>query len=390
MPSKLKTEGFKPLSTEQKEFLHANLYDKFPEKFQAELLRRVSLKALEIFLRNGTLEDVVSSEWTSEKKALELKSKGKPLLQEPKPDISKSCEDCLKYGGILAGKILCVTKKTVDKPTRIQKIPIIEARACADKSFNTPLNKKTREEFERDLKNSDLRTKYHQQKAEKLRPKLEQLSIAFRDLKEKSASLQTDNEQLRLDVEKLSESTLLNEIAELRPKAEQLPKTLRDLQEKTLELQEVRKPLEELISEKDTLKSRFSLMENTLLQRDEKIASLETDNEQLKLNLAELSESKLLDENDQLHNKLRAKDTLINDYKLEIRKVEALLEKEQKHRLDVIARVNQMLRDFKQYAPLTFEPYEAISYLKSVRKAIENFEGFLKTIEGKGLSAMET
>ena len=65
--AKLKTEGFKPLSKEQKEFLHGNLYNKFPEKFQAELLRRVSLKGLEIFLRDGILEEIVSSEWTSEK-----------------------------------------------------------------------------------------------------------------------------------------------------------------------------------------------------------------------------------------------------------------------------------------------------------------------------------
>ena len=63
--AKTKMEGFKTTSKEQKEFLQENLYNKFPKKFQAELLRRVSLKGLEMFLRQGILEDVVSSEWDS-------------------------------------------------------------------------------------------------------------------------------------------------------------------------------------------------------------------------------------------------------------------------------------------------------------------------------------
>lgn len=139
---------------------------------------------------------------------------------------------------------------------------------------------------------------------------------------------------------------------------------------------------EKLLTEKDTLKSRVSLMENTLLSRDKKIASLEVDNEQLRLNVEKLSESKLLDENDSLRTQLAQKNTLINEYKDEIRKVEAVRQEELKLRHDVISKVSQMLRNFKEFAPSTkLEIYEAISYLKSVRQHIENMEGYLKTIE---------
>ena len=188
--------------------------------------------------------------------------------------------------------------------------------------------------------------------------------------------------------------TLKTQRNELRRKYAEFEKVEQEFAEKKALLKEIKEyglleqenkrlkaQNENLLTEKDTLKSRVSDLENTLLMRDEKIAKLERDNEQFKLKVEKLSESKLLDENDNLRNQLTQKNTLIDDYKLEIRKLEALLEEELKPRRDVIKKVRKMLRDLKEYAPSTLEPYEAISYLRGVRKTIESLEGYLNTIE---------
>lgn len=109
-----RTHGFKA-SKEQEKFLEENLYNKFLEKSQSEKLRRVALKGLEMFLRDGILLEIVSSEWGSEKKPSELKSKGKPLPQEAKADMWSEVE-CIFRIIDVKGNYVCRHKSPPMKP----------------------------------------------------------------------------------------------------------------------------------------------------------------------------------------------------------------------------------------------------------------------------------
>jgi hypothetical protein len=248
--------------------------------------------------------------------------------------IPKGCESCLKCGFIIKnGKLLCITKKTETDPIRYDWIPLEVVGVCSEKTFNTPINKKTREQYEKDL--STVMNNYLSWKryAEKLEPKAERLLTVEKDFK----------------------------------------KTME-------EFEEARKGKEDLLNAKSTLESGFSNMKNALLERDEKIAVLETDNEQFRVQIAKLSENELLRENDSLHVQLNGKIKLIDDYAYEVTKLEALLQSKDLIIAEVLSKTKDTFRDFKQFLPTSLEPYDIQQYTKAMLTKIIQFEGYLNIV----------
>jgi hypothetical protein len=257
--------------------------------------------------------------------------KGKTVSDDSIPE---NCKSCPKFGKhVKNGKVLCLTKKTLAEPMRSQWIPLDVAQGCSEMPFNTPTNKKTREQFERELANMEKMKNYHQNRADELRPKAERLSIAERQL-----------------------------------------------EQTTGELEEARTGKEDLLSVKSTLESRVSDMTNTLLERDAKIAVLETDNEQLRTQIAELSENEVLTENDSLRVQLNEKIKLIDDTRFEIEKLEALTQKQRQTIDEVISKTKSTFREFRQFLPTSLEPYAISEYIKNAQKKIEQFDGYLDTV----------
>lgn len=146
------------------------------------------------------------------------------------------------------------------------------------------------------------------------------------------------------------------------------------------ECMKARKPIEDLLKEKSILELRVSDVANSLLERDGKIAVLETDNEQFRAQIAKLSENELLTENDSLRVQLIGKGKLIDDYTLEIEKLEALTQKQRQTVDDVISKTKETFREFKQVIPAWLEPHGLHGTVETFLKKINYFEGYLNTV----------
>jgi DNA repair exonuclease SbcCD ATPase subunit len=177
-------------------------------------------------------------------------------------------------------------------------------------------------------------------------------------------------------------------------------KTLEDRQEgiekQLKQAKQKLEPMQDLLTEKDTLTSKVSEMGNSLVERDHKIATLETDNAYKdevikKLSESELSKlnSEILKESDALHLELTEKSKVISDYEHDIEKVEALNEVQQRKTTEVISETRKMLRELRQYCPrlqiINLDPtnHPMQTYILTVQKKIEQFEGYLKTMTPK-------
>jgi hypothetical protein len=264
--------------------------------------------------------------------------KGKTVSDESIPE---NCKSCPKFGNhVKNGKVLCLTKKTLAEPVRSQWIPLDVAHGCSEMPFNTPINKKTREQFEKDLSNVENMKLYHQKRADELRPKAERLPIVER----------------------------------------QLEQTMRELEEAT-------KGKEDLLSTKSTLRLRVSNMENALLEGDKKIASLETDNGQLRKEIEELSHDRLFEENQLFKVQLSQKERQVANYQLEVQKEQALREKAQEEKTNIVKQTLKMLNEFKAFMPSELkyceqctQSFTVMDYLRNIQKKIEQFEGYVNTV----------
>lgn len=231
--------------------------------------------------------------------------------------IPENCKTCDLYSGFVNGKVMCVVRLENKQPT-IKLRSLIEAQGCSN--MPTLITMARKEELTREIQNRGQMERHWKDECEKARV------------------------------------------------------------QKDLEIQKLRKPIEELLKDKNTLESRVSDMGNTLLERDEKIAVLETDNEQLRIQVTKLSENELLKENDGLHIEVTNMQNKLNDYGLEVKKLEALRDKERLTLNEVLSKTNSVFRDFKQYLPTSSEHYDIEQYIKAMQKKIEQFEGYLATI----------
>jgi len=231
--------------------------------------------------------------------------------------IPENCKTCDLYGGFFEGKVYCVLK-IENKPSTIKKRSLIEAQACSTRPTLITLFRK--EEFEHEINNITRNRNYYQQQCENVR------------------------------------------------------------KQKDIEIERLKKPIEALLNDKNTLELKVSDMGNALLERDEKIAVLETDNEQLRIKVEELSHDPLFEQNQLFKVQLSQKESQIADYKREVEKLEALRDKERQTLNEVVSKTNSVFRDFKQFLPKSYEAYDVEQYIKAMQKKIEQFEGYLATI----------
>jgi len=120
--------------------------------------------------------------------------------------------------------------------------------------------------------------------------------------------------------------------------------------------------------------------------KDEEIASLEIDIEHWKTKLEDLSQDKVLEENQYLKVQLGEKDRDIELKNERIVEVENLIKIVSSQKEDIINTVLKMLRDCKQFIPsmneqckLCVEGLSLEQYGKNVVKSITNLEGYMNT-----------
>jgi hypothetical protein len=286
-----------------------------------------------------------------------------------KVSIPQSCESCPLYAGVIENKgkptMVCILRKENEEPI-FKYHPLDEAKLCSLKPIY--ISKPTQRRYEshiemlnaelqRAIENEDLLQRKDDYYAE-LRKTLIQ-----RDLDIKTSTAYTD-----------------------------------ELEGKLKETNRKLKPMEDLLEERDRLKGGNERMANGLLERDEKIAILETDNgykqelikEQCErisklseseiLKASELTEKKFLEENDSLHTQLKEKDKLIEDYALDIQKWEALTKKQKQTLSEAISQMKGALMEFRQFLPTSVEPHAIGEYIRAMQKKVENLEGYLQTI----------
>jgi DNA repair exonuclease SbcCD ATPase subunit len=258
----------------------------------------------------------------------------------PVDAIEDPCKNCPKPHLITPKGIICITKKAENDQIYKRQFSFAEARACAEKPFNTPLDKKTREQFERDLSNMEKMKNYHQQRAD-----------------------------------------------ELRPKAERLPIVERQLQKIMRELEEASKGKEELLNAKNTLESRVSELQNSLIALMDEKAKLEAQVTQLTQLNKELSQDALAEKNSFLTVELGKRDRDIERLKAEVERQEALIEVLKQRVFQVTSEIEKMLREFGEFIPSDLgtceqcvDSFQIKDYFRNTKKKIEAFKGYLQTI----------
>jgi hypothetical protein len=156
-------------------------------------------------------------------------------------------------------------------------------------------------------------------------------------------------------------------------------------------------PMQTYITENKKLSEWRLHTANFLLRVLEERDALETDNEQQRKTIEELSHDVLVETNKELSDRLEeakqllkvrenAKNDLIGEYKTEIEKVQALNEVRERKTTELISETRKMLTEFKQFLPSNLIQCQQCvdgttmrEYLRNIRKQINDFEGYLET-----------
>jgi len=190
---------------------------------------------------------------------------------------AESCKQCPLYSGLSAGKVLCVLKLENKQPL-IKYRSLVEAQACSMTSTLITLERKG--ELVNDLKNANNRAEYSKEALEKAR----------RDI---DADLETLRKQ------------------------------------KDAEIDDLKRPMEEVLTESNTLKSRCAALQtelrNAFVGRSEEIAILEMDNAQLRQQVEEMSHDPIVEKSSFLTVQVAEKEKIIADLKLENSRLDTLL-----------------------------------------------------------------
>jgi hypothetical protein len=286
-----------------------------------------------------------------------------------KVSIPQSCESCPLYAGVIEIKgkpaMVCILRVENKEPL-FKYHPLDEAKLCSLKPIY--ISKATQGKYESRIEAIDVQL----QRAEENEDILQRKDDYYEKLRK--TLIQRDLDQKSLEA---YGETLKKELRETKRKLE---------------------PMQNLIGERDRLKSGNEKMVNGLLERDEKIAILQTDNgykqdviegqcEKIsKLSESEilkefkLSESKFLKETDSLHIQLNEKNKLIDDYALDIKKWEALTQKQKQTLSEAISQMKGALMEFRQFLPTSVEPHAIGEYIRAMQKKIEKLESYLEII----------
>jgi len=263
--------------------------------------------------------------------------------------VPDGCRNCPKFAGVTEKGVLCITKKTPTDPVRYDLKPFPFVKVCWTKPFNTPVDKKTREQYEKNLEE-------HQKNY---------------------AKLTGENTKLFNERQKYHDKY---ELVKWAPEANVALKK---------ELEQVKQPLQDLLKEKEEWKIQFNEEHNTLLKVLEEKTTLQTDNEFLRAQNMHLSESELLkdnkrmlDENDSLWKELGSQKEELSQ---EIEKLQAWLKEERNQKSDIIFHLTNKLREIDQCLPtfgnqLAGADLQIKAYVDSLRKTIQDLKGYLQTV----------
>jgi len=335
-----------------------------------------------------------------------------PVLKASLPE---GCLRCDLHGVLTTNKkgeliVRCIERLANKQPITRDRF-ISEAETCSQKPTHITLPIKEKYELaiqllngqlDREAENTDklLRESgyYEGIKKESLQKDLDIETLEKyqkeieKQLKETNRKLQpmqnvlAERDALKSRVSELDNS-LLEKDYEIASKQGKIDQLTRDLQ-----------PMQDLLTEKGTLNSKVFEMGNSLVEANHKIATLETDNaykdEQInKLSESELSKqnSEILKESDALHLELAKKSKVINDYELDIQKTEALSQVRLLALSEVASKTTSLFRDVKQILPTNdSKPISSILLFhgegyRDMLKRIEAFEGYLETMKDKAL-----
>ena len=259
-------------------------------------------------------------------------------LHNPTQRTPEKCNLCLKCAGEVENGVVCLTKKSSSDPINFKRLPFAIAEKCAEMPFNTPVDKKTREQFEKDLQSA------------------------------------------KQDLER--ETRLHDTYRKKYDKLKDFPEEHDRVKRK---LAQVEQPFQDLLKEKEGLKVELGNVRNSLLEALNEKTVVETDNEFLRIENKKLSEQEILKENDSLQLQLKEMGSQKADIAEEVLKVQALLKEERNQKHDIISKVDKMLREIDQYMPrfgnqLSVSDIELKAYVNSLKKTIQNFRGYLSTV----------
>lgn len=285
------------------------------------------------------------------------------ILPEEIKEIFEKCKKkgCLAYPYFNSEtqQAVCIFPYEANVPKKVKHPSIVEFKACSEAGILVRMTRKKELEEEFQDKTKTLIAQIDRGEIE------HQYNIALVEkLREK-------------DQEHYKDVAEIQRIAEI---SDQRHKRIEQLERKI-------QPMQDLLTEKGTLTSKVSEMENALVEREHKIATLETDNAYKDEMIKKLSESEILKENDALNVELVQKRKLVTNYEFEIQKLEAVREKERQTFNEVISKTMSVFREFRQFVPSDLRTcqqcinvIELEHYIKNIQKKIENFEGYLQTM----------
>ena len=273
---------------------------------------------------------------------------GLQTSEESAPEMCKISdgETCPKFGGITKEGILCITKKSQIDSVHFQFLPFIVAKVCKMKPFNTPVDKKTRQQFKTEIELITTQRDIAIGRNERYYRKIESF---------KGIEKERDNA--------LSEIERLNEVVK------RVPVNLKEI---------------------DSLRKSFK-------EKNDECVTLTEDNDFLRKTNEELSHDPLTEKYKELLGRYEEAEQLLKiresndsanqeESKKEIAKLEALVKVEREQNNDIVFTTKKALRDFKQFLPegsascMTCpDGFKFKEYKQNALKAIENLEGYLQT-----------
>ena len=248
-------------------------------------------------------------------------------VQESAPEMCKMPDgnDCPQFGNVTEKGVLCIWKKTETDPVHFRFTPFVVARFCAQKPFNTPVDKKTHQQYE---------SKFNLMKSE-IDAANRRHGIDHRKI-ESLKSIEKERDNTLSEIQRLNEEVIL------------------PLQNDN---QFLRKAREELLH--DPLAQKVKELSDQLTETKGAMAI------QASNHSADMEESKQ-----------------------EIEKWRALLKVEKDKSTDMRFTVEKRLSDLKQFLPTVSPSCEVCSeggfklkeYKQSALKSIENLEGYVRTL----------
>jgi regulator of replication initiation timing len=307
--------------------------------------------------RGGYDESRAMSTIIEEHQALHLKT-SEAISEEM---VRKKCDSkrCPLSPPIIEnGEACCILKVENKLPQKIHQ-SLAEAWACADRPLY--ISRATQEEVDREL----------------------QVSRAERDRAEEEATELKKRDAYYGTLRK----TLMERDAEKR----ELGSSLDNVEKENKRLKKQLQPMQEIIEQNEASKSEVVNMRNSLVEKIEENNVLQTDNDQLRRQLEELSHDALVQENEKLTHQLEdakqyvkvqeaQKNQMIEDLKVEIQHLEALSDKRSQVFNEALSRIGKFLRETRQFAPSLQEPDQLRPYIASLLKAIDDLQGYLNTI----------